>query len=74
MEARYRLVRVAVGQVAFGVVVALALIAFVLATLNGLPRTTHPSVLIAPLVVTSPEQPQNVYDRNEANAQAARSK
>jgi hypothetical protein len=55
MEARHRLVSVTVGQLALGLVIILALIAFVLATLAGLPRATHPAVLVAPQVITSPE-------------------
>lgn len=74
MEARHRLVRVTVGQVALGVVLMLALVAFVLATLDGLPRTTHPSLLIAPRVVTSPEGSPDAQERNAALAQASTSK
>jgi hypothetical protein len=74
MEARHRLISVTVGQVAVGVVLMLALIAVVLATLHGLPRTTHPSMLIAPRVVTSPEGSPDAYERNIALAQVASSK
>ena len=74
MEARHRLVSVTVSQVAVGVVLMLALIAFVLATLHALPRTTHPSVLIAPRVVTSPEGSPDAAERNISLSRAASSK
>jgi hypothetical protein len=35
----------------------LALILFVLLTVNGLPHTTHQSMPIAPRIATSPEEP-----------------
>lgn len=38
-----------------GALLVLALVVFVLGTLSGLPRTTHPSTQIAPTIVTSPE-------------------
>lgn len=38
-----------------GAALIIALLLFVLVTLNSLPRTTHPSALIQPTVVTSPE-------------------
>jgi hypothetical protein len=74
METRHRLLRVPVGQVALGVVLIIAIFAFVLATLNGLPRTAHPSLLIAPRVVTSPEMSPDAQDRNITFAQASSSK
>jgi hypothetical protein len=52
MEARHRLVKVSAGSLAL-----IALTLFVLVTLDSLPRTTRPSTLVAPTVVTSPEQP-----------------
>lgn len=52
MEARRRLVRVTVGSLAL-----IALTLFVLVTLNSLQRTTHPSTLVNPTIVTSPEEP-----------------
>ncbi len=60
MEARHRLVEVAVRPMALctaGAVLLVALSLFVLITLNTLPRTTHPTMPVAPTVVTSPEQP-----------------
>jgi hypothetical protein len=74
MEARHRLISVTVGQVALGVVLVLALTAFVLATLNGLPRTSHPAMLIAPRVVTSPEGSPDGQERNVTFAHASSSK
>jgi hypothetical protein len=74
MEARHSLVRVTVGQIALGVVLIVALFAFVLAALHGLPRTAHPSLLIAPRVVTSPEMSPDAQDRNITFAQASSSK
>ncbi|HVS49816.1 MAG TPA: hypothetical protein VHJ99_13065 [Candidatus Dormibacteraeota bacterium] len=74
MEARHRLVRVMVGQVALGAVLIVALFALVLATLHGLPRTTHPVMLIAPRVMTSPEESPDAHERNATFAQASRSK
>jgi hypothetical protein len=71
METRHRLVSVTVGQVAVGVVLLVALMALALATLHGLPRTAHPSMLIAPRVVTSPEGSPDAYERNLSLAQAA---
>ncbi len=52
MEARHRLVKVSVGSLAL-----IALTLFVLITLNSLPRTAHPTMPVAPTVVTSPEEP-----------------
>lgn len=74
MEARHRLVRVTAGQVALGAVLIFALFAFVLATLHGLPRTAHPSLLIAPTVVTSPEKSPDAQERNAALIQTLASK
>ena len=42
---------------AAGALLLLALTSFVLLTLTGLPRTAHLSTLIAPRIVTSPEEP-----------------
>lgn len=69
MEARHSLVRVTVGQIALGVVLIVALFVFVLAALHGLPRTAHPSLLIAPRVVTSPEMSPDAQERNAGLAQ-----
>jgi len=44
---------------AIGAVFLLALTSFVLANLSSLPQTTHPSPLVAPTIVTSPEEPVN---------------
>ena len=49
METRLRLVTIS------GAALIVALLLFVLLTLNSLPRTTHASALIQPIVVTSPE-------------------
>jgi|GraSoi013_1_40cm_4_1032424.scaffolds.fasta_scaffold235772_2 hypothetical protein len=59
MEARHRLARVAVGRIwlaAAGAVLLIALTLCVLVTLSSLPRTTHPSTLVNPTIVTSPEE------------------
>jgi hypothetical protein len=49
-----RVRRIAIG-VAAGLLL-LALVLFVLVTVTRLPHTTHPSKLITPRVVTSPEE------------------
>jgi hypothetical protein len=62
MEIRRRLIKFPIGPIALaaiGAVVLLALTLFVLATLSRLPRTTRPSTLVEPAVVTSPEDPGN---------------
>jgi hypothetical protein len=51
MDSKHRLVRAAVGA---GLLFALVIYAFV--ALNSLPHTTHPSLLISPTIVTSPEE------------------
>ena len=53
MEGTQRWVGVSAALLMFSV------IWFVLVTLNSLPRTTDSSPLIAPTVVTSPEEPGN---------------
>jgi hypothetical protein len=53
LEVRIR--RLAIG--AAGALLLLALTSFVLLTLTGLPRTAYSSTLIAPRIVTSPEEP-----------------
>jgi hypothetical protein len=68
MEIRQGLVRFPIRPIALGgigAVILLALTLFVLATLSSLPRTTHPSDLLAPTVVTSPEEPVNVQERTK---------
>ena len=45
-----------------GALLILSVIWFVLVTLNSLPRTTDPSPLVAPTVVTSPEELGNSPD------------
>jgi hypothetical protein len=74
MEARHSLVRVKVGQIALGAVLVVALFVFVLGAIHGLPRTAHPSLLITPRVVTSPEMSPDAQDRNITLAQASSSK
>ena len=50
-----RIRRMAIGAAAG--LLLLALVLFVLVTVARLPHTTHPSMLITPRVVTSPEEP-----------------
>jgi hypothetical protein len=59
MEARNRLVSLSRRPIAVGVVGAVLLFALtllVLVTLNGMPRTTHLPILVAPRIITSPEE------------------
>jgi hypothetical protein len=68
MEIRQGMVRFPIGPIALGAIGAvflLALTLFVLATLSSLPRTTHSSPLVAPTIVTSPEEPVNARERTK---------
>jgi hypothetical protein len=68
MELRQGLVRVPIRPSALGgigAVFVLALTLFVLATLSSLPRTTHPSPLVTPAIVTSPEEPVNAPEHTK---------
>jgi hypothetical protein len=62
MEIRQGLVRFPIRPIALGAIGAVFLLAltwFVLSTLSSLPLTTHPSHLVAPTIITSPEEPVN---------------
>jgi hypothetical protein len=68
MEIRQGMVRFPIWPIALGAIGAMFLLAlalFVLATLSGLPRTTHSSPLVAPTIVTSPEEPVNAPERTK---------
>jgi hypothetical protein len=68
MEITQGLVRFPIRPItlgAIGAVFLLALTLFVLATLSSLPLTTHPSRLVAPTIVTSPEEPASAPEHTK---------